>query len=637
MKREPARVLVVDDSELVRASIAEILRLADYEVEVAEDGATALQQLALTPFDVLVTDLHMPKMDGFGLLEVVRARSTDVEAIVLTGSHARDIDAAIRTLRLGACDFLRKPLPSAGALLAAVARALEIRRQRRALREAEARYRELFDRVPVGLFRAAADGRLLDANPACAQLLGYADREALIGVSLPESLIVPEDRDRWQSGLGQDAALADFETRLQRRDGTTTLASLSARVNHDEAGAILYYEGTMADIAARKHAEAELRQAERMEAIGRLAGGMAHDFNNLLGIILGAASLMERNPVVRGRLESDLARIRAAAERAARLTRQLLAFGRRLILQPQLIDLNSLVQGLRARLALLAGPGISVQMVLAEGPMRVRVDPQQLEQVLLSLATNAREAMPQGGEITIETAHAELAGDRSEDGRPAPPGRYVVLSMQDPGPGMDATVRAHLFEPFFSTKPKEQGAGLGLAMVHGIVLQSGGRIAVSSEPGRGSTFTVYLPAIVDDERSLPEIPSASARGPAQTVLVVEDEDGLRSLLKRGLKLAGYDVLDAADGAGALDAVRHHPSAIALLVTDVVMPGMNGPELAEELRRSTPGLRVLFITGYADDALPACASLPGGASVLQKPFTLHALWAMARELLGGGEE
>jgi two-component system, cell cycle sensor histidine kinase and response regulator CckA len=634
MKNDHARVLVVDDSDMVRETIAEILSLADYQVEVAEDGASALRRLTGAPFDVLVTDLHMPKMDGFGLLEAVRARDADIEAIILTGDYARDIDAAIRTLRLGACDFLQKPLPSPGALLAAVGRAVEIRRQRLALRAAEARYRELFDRVPIGLFRAAVDGRLLETNSAAAELLGYADRGALVGVNLCELFIEPEDRCRWQRGLDQDHGLADVETRLRGTDGTTTWASLSARVSRDEDGG-MYYEGMMMDISARRQAEMELRQTERMEAIGNLAGGMAHDFNNLLGIILGAASLMERNPVVRGRLESDLARIRAAAERAARLTRQLLAFSRRQVLQPQLIDLNALVHGVRERLALLAGPHTSVRVTLAVGPMRVRVDPQQMEQVLLSLVTNACEAMPAGGEIVIETVHAELAGDRSEDGQPSAPGRYVALSIRDTGPGMDATVRAHLFEPFFSTKPKEQGAGLGLAMVHGTILQSGGRLAVSSEPGRGSTITVYLPAVATDERPHLEAASTPAGGPAQTVIVVEDDEGLRSLLRRGLMLAGYDVLDAADGAAAVDVARNHPGRIALLVTDVVLPGMNGPEVAEELRRTTPEIRTLFMTGYADDALRGI--LASGASVLQKPFTLQALCSTVRGLLGGGSD
>jgi PAS domain S-box-containing protein len=632
MKNILARVLVVDDSEIVRKMVAEILRAAEYHVEVAEDGAAALGLLAAASFDVLVTDLHMPRMDGFGLLKVVRTRNTDIETIILTGSHAQDIEAAVRTLRLGACDFLRKPLPSAGTLLTAVGRAIEIRRQRLALRAAEARYRELFDRVPVGLFRVTVDGRFLEANPACARLLGYADRGALIGVSLLELFIEAEDRCRWQRGLDQDAGLVDFETRLRHTDGIATWAALSARVSRDEDG-VVYCEGTMGDISARLRAEMELRQTERIEAIGNLAGGMAHDFNNLLGIILGAASLMERHPAVRGRLESDLAQIRAAAERAARLTRQLLAFSRRQILQPKLIDLNSLVDGLGGRLTLLAGSGISVKTALAGGAMRVHVDPRQMEQVVLSLVTNACEAMPAGGEIIIETTNAELAGEPSEDGQPSLSGRYVALSVQDTGPGMDATVRAHLFEPFFSTKPKEQGAGLGLAMVHGTIVQSGGRIAVSSEPGRGSTLTVYLPAATSDERRHSEITPQPVCGPAQTVLVVEDDSGLRSLLKRGLELAGCDVLDAPDGAAALDAARDHRGPIALLVTDVVMPGMNGPQLAEALRWSRPGMRVLFITGCSEDALPA-SGLPSNASVLEKPFTLQALCSMVGDLLGG---
>jgi two-component system cell cycle sensor histidine kinase/response regulator CckA len=383
--------------------------------------------------------------------------------------------------------------------------------------------------------------------------------------------------------------------------------------------------------ATLQEREEQLRQAQKMEAIGRLAGGIAHDFNNLLTAIMGYSQLLLR------KLEADdpchryASEIHQGGERAARLTGQLLAFSRKQVLQPRVLDLNASVTGLDLMLHRLLGEHIKLDTVLEPGLGSVKADPGQIEQVLLNLAVNSRDAMPQGGRLAIETANVELEAIPAQVLGDIKPGSYVRLTVADTGCGMASETLEHMFEPFFTTKGREKGTGLGLATVYGIVRQSGGAVEVVSEPDVGTTFHVYLPRVSGKAEVLESaaVPNELLRG-SETILLVEDEVAVRSLARQVLEQNGYTVLEATNGGEAIVVAEQHRGRIALLITDVVMPGMNGPDVAERLAGLRPEIRVLYISGYADDAIGAGGVLEAGMAYLPKPFSSEALLVKVRE-------
>jgi len=390
--------------------------------------------------------------------------------------------------------------------------------------------------------------------------------------------------------------------------------------------------GTQRDVTDQRHLEEQFRQSQKMEAVGQLAGGIAHDFNNLLTAILGNTQLLLRELPPGDSKRGDVEEIRKASERAASLTRQLLAYSRRQMLQPVVLDLNVVVAEMDKLLRRLIGEHIALVTVLAPDLGRVKADPNQLEQVIVNLAVNARDAMPEGGKLTIETANVDLDEGFAQAHLGSVPGAYAMLAVTDTGSGMDATVRAHLFEPFFTTKEVGKGTGLGLATVYGIVKQSDGYISVYSEPGHGSSFKIYLPRVAT--------PAGAAAGPqkggpargTETVLVVEDEPAVLSLSRRALEAQGYVVLAASDAAAALRVVERHGGMIHLLLTDVVMPGLSGRELADQLAGQRPGIRVLYMSGYPGDAVVQHGTLPTGSAFLQKPFSPDGLARKVRDVL-----
>ncbi|MBN1611769.1 MAG: response regulator [Polyangiaceae bacterium] len=393
---------------------------------------------------------------------------------------------------------------------------------------------------------------------------------------------------------------------------------------------VLYTE----DITLQRQAEEQLKLAQRLEAIGRLAGGIAHDFNNLLSVIVGTADFALSSLREGEEFHDDMVAIRDAGQRAAVLTRQLLAFSRRQLLQPEVVNLNSVVYGMESLLRRSLGEDIELSVVFADGLSKVKVDPGQIEQVIMNLAVNSRDAMPRGGKLTIETANVELDEDYAATHVSVEPGSYVLLSVSDSGCGMDERTREHLFEPFFTTREAGRGTGLGLAMVYGIVKQSGGSIWVYSEPGQGTTFRIYLPREPAGSPSIraKERPSTPVRGPA-TVLIVEDEAAVRSVAQRILAAAGYTVLTASSGHEALSLCERHAGEIHLLFTDVVMPGMGGRELVERLLSKRPNLGVIYTSGYTDNAIVHHGTLEPGTNFLGKPFHASALIDKVKEVLG----
>jgi two-component system cell cycle sensor histidine kinase/response regulator CckA len=464
-------------------------------------------------------------------------------------------------------------------------------------------------------------------------VLGYTAAEALAR-DWWDAHIHPEDRARVLSQkhlLFTNSHLVE-EYRFADKRGEYRQLHAELRLIRNEAGEPLEVVGAWSDVTEKAALEAQLFQAQKMEGIGQLAGGIAHDFNNLLGVISGYATLLAKDLGSLHPGGKRVEHIRRAAERAADLTRQLLAFSRKQVLQPRTLDLNVVVGGVESMLQRLIGENVRLATSLGPGLGLVKADPGQIEQVIMNLAVNARDAMPDGGSLILETANTDLDESYARLHPEVTPGPYVMLAASDAGQGMDAATMSRIFEPFFTTKPEGKGTGLGLSTVFGIVKQSGGHIAVYSEVGLGTSFKVYLPRVggeVEGERSFPLAPGP---GGSETILLVEDEDSLRQMIGEILEDAGYTLLASSDPAEALNVAALHRGAIQAVVTDVVMPGMNGRQLTEKIHESRPETRAIFISGYTDDGIGQHGVLEPGTHFLQKPFTAAALLRKLRAVL-----
>ncbi|MGH9861995.1 MAG: PAS domain S-box protein [Candidatus Acidiferrales bacterium] len=506
-----------------------------------------------------------------------------------------------------------------------------------ALRRSEAEQRSLVENAPYGIYRATREGKFLTVNPALREMLHYGSKEELLAANAYDIYRDPAERDRlFEAHLSGDR-FEGVEVAWKRKDGKPLTVRLGGRVVRDPQGEVAYMEVIAENITERRVLEQALRQAMKMEAVGRLAGGVAHDFNNLLTVIRGHSELLSNRLGEGHALRPSVLEIDKAAQRAAALTQQLLAFSRKQMIQPRLLDLNGVVANTQDMLRRLIGEDIELIAVASPELASVKADPNQLEQVILNLAVNARDAMPKGGKLIIETANAELDEVYASQHPGARPGRYVLLAVSDTGTGMDAETQAHLFEPFFTTKEKGKGTGLGLATVYGVVKQNEGYIWVYSELGRGTTVKIFLPRVeqaVEGEAAKPAAPVAAPRG-SETVLLVEDEEPLRRLAREFLESNGYRVLEAPTGQEALRLAERFQGPIHLLLTDVVMPGLSGRELAERLAPRRPETKVLYMSGYTEDAIVHHGVLGPGMSLLQKPFTLDALARKLRQVLGAG--
>jgi len=514
-----------------------------------------------------------------------------------------------------------------------IAVAIDRKRAQEAVRESEERYRLLFERNLAGVYRITLTGRILECNDALAHMFGYRSREDLIERDVRTLYPAADRRRDFLDILLKDRSLVNHEMRGQRRDGSPVWTLENAALLADERAGEVIIEGTVTDITDRKHLEEQLRQSQKMEAIGQLAGGIAHDFNNLLTTVLGYSNMALNQLSPHEPLREEIEEIQKAGERAANLTRQLLAFSRKQLFEPKLLDVNALIAEATRMLSRLIGEHIRLVTQLDPSLGSVRADPGQLEQVLVNLVVNARDAMADGGTLTIRTQNADVDAVNSRMHFGAPAGRYVVLSVADSGVGIDPEIQKRIFEPFFTTKEKPLGTGLGLATVYGIVRQSGGQVFVASEPGRGATFAIYLPrAEAGVETAVAVVaPAAPGRG-SETILLVEDEAPVRDLTRRCLEQRGYSVLQAASAEDALELLAKHSGRLDLLLTDVVMPGASGPELATRLTAERPDLHVLFVSGYPDDSPASAGVLEGGTAFLQKPFTPDTLARKVRAVL-----
>ena len=486
-----------------------------------------------------------------------------------------------------------------------------------------------------GIVITDAQGTIQYVNPAFSRVSGYSREEAL-GKNPRILKSGKQDeayyRKLWTTILGGEIWQDEITNR--RSDGSLYPEQMTITPVRDQRGKITHFIAIKAEVTERKRLEQQLRQAQKMEAVGRLAGGVAHDFNNLLTIISGYGGLLLEHPGIIEPLRGYVNEIRDASGRAASLTRQLLAFSRQQVLAPRVLGLNAVVANIEKMLKRLIGEDIDLVTILGESLWPVKADPGQLEQVLLNLAVNARDAMPNGGVLTIETANVEMDSTSAQTHFPLSPGPYVLLAFNDTGIGMDAETQARIFDPFFTTKEKGKGTGLGLAMVYGIVKQSGGYIWVYSEVGKGTTFKIYLPRTEDEvDESGPGQSGFKAQQGTETLLLVEDEEAVRALVRNILKQKGYRVLEASRGDEALELAEQYWGPIDLLVTDVVMPQMSGRELARRLADLHPQIKVLYISGYADNAVWYQGGLNSGGAFLQKPFSPEALAHKVREALG----
>ena len=520
---------------------------------------------------------------------------------------------------------------------------LEITDRKRSEEKLRATY-EKFQAVvgasPLAIVALTPEGNVTMWNSAAERMTGWTEEEAL-GSLLP---IVPEEKKgEFRALLGRavgSESLSGVEVRRQKRDGSPIDVSIWTSPLRDDHGKVVGVMAFLADITERKQmeetlhkSEEHLRQSQKIEVVGRLAGGIAHDFNNLLTAIRGYSDLLLHRINSSSPLRRDVEEIRKAGERASSLTRQLLAFSRKQVLQPKVLDLNAVVAGMDRMLRRLIGEDIDLVAVLKPRLWNVQVDPGQVEQVIMNIVVNARDAMRKGGKVTIETANVDLDDRYVRRHEVVKPGEYVLLAISDTGMGMDEEMKSHLFEPFYTTKEKGKGTGLGLSTVYGIVKQSGGYIWVYSEVGKGATFKVYFPRFESaDVETKKEGPSDSVPRGLETVLVVEDEEVVRELVRSILEGNGYTVLAASNGIEAQNVGRSHPAPIHLIVMDVVMPKMGGREAAESLAPHLPGVKVLYMSGYTDEAIVHHGVLEPGIPFLEKPFTPEALLRKVRQVL-----
>jgi len=634
---ETLRVLMVEDSEADAELILHELKRSGCElvtrrVQTADDMAAALVS---APWDVVLSDYSMPAFTGPAALKVLHASGSELPFIIVSGTIGED--TAVTALKLGAHDFLVKGrlerlLPSIERARRELEQRLAHRRAQEALRASEARFRSLVEHAVFGIYQVSLDGQFLSVNPAMVSMLGYESADELLKRSAGDVYVDPiVGKDIKHRCLEEGTVSA--EAMWRRKDGSVIRVRVNGRVSRDRLTGQPVFEVIVEDITAQHQLQEQLRQSQRMEVIGQLAGGVAHDFNNMLTAILGYSELLTEQIGPDKPIGQDLLQIKAAAERAAALTRHLLAFSRKQVLSMTTVDLSEIVRSLAPVVRRLLGERITIVTALGEALNPVMGDATQLEHALVNLCVNARDAMPEGGTLRIGTHNATLDERFVREHRGCVPGSYAALTVSDTGTGMTQEIQARIFEPFFTTKEVGRGTGLGLSAVFGTVKQLNGYIDVSSQVGKGTTFTIYLPRT--DQRHVVRQRAASNGSPVgiETILLVEDEPGVRAFVKMVLQRFGYQVIEADSGEKAVAALQGFDGVVHLLLSDVVLPGIDGPQLAERLLKGRPNTPVLYMSGYADRLTQIEGVLAPGVQLLVKPFTAQALLTKVRELLG----
>jgi two-component system, cell cycle sensor histidine kinase and response regulator CckA len=633
------RVLFVEDSEDDMLLLIRQLRVGGYEpiferVDSAEDMRAALNR---GPWDVLITDHAMPRFSAMGALDILKEAGIDIPRIIVSGTIGEE--TAVQIMRAGADDYIMKG--NLSRLVPALERELreaeERRRRRRAeeaLRESDRRYRTLVENIDLGVTLIDADFTVLMTNQALARLVD----------STPEKIVGGLCYQRFAGrGFACDncpgtralttGQMGEAERELTRNDGKVLSLRIQAFPVTGPTGEPTCFIEVVEDITERTRLQDQLQQTARLESIGRLAGGIAHDFNNLLTAMMGYSSVLLQQMGRDDPHREKVLQISCAAERAAALTRQLLAFSRKQVLNMRVLELNPIIAGFQEIMQRLLGEDIDLRPVLAPRLMQTKADPAQIEQILMNLVINARDAIPVHGRVLLETANVTLDEDYARLHAEVRPGPYVMIAVDDNGSGMTPEIRSQIFDPFFTTKELGKGTGLGLSTVYGIVKQHEGHIAVYSEPDRGTTFKIYLPAVLEPAQTAGfQIGAETRPSGTETILIVEDEEIVLRLACDALEMLGYTVLCASSPEAALRTSREHDGRIDLLVTDVVLPEMDGPRLFTKLAPERPDMKVMYVSGYTGDSIVQHGVLDRGVHFLQKPFTLGSLAAGVRAAL-----
>ena len=628
-------ILLVEDSEDDAVLIAHELRrggvVVDLErVETADDMRSMLRRRR---FDIIITDYRLPRFSGLGALAVRNEQAPDVPLLVVSGTIGEEV--AVGAMKAGAQDYIMKE--SMVRLVPAVRREVQEAASRRARREAESELRRTQQRLQLVLaatrdavYEQEVGPDSITFSEGMQAQWGYTLRRVDRASDWLRERTHPDDRDAVADAISAAVAerrdTASVEYRFRRANGEWSHVLDRCTIIYAADGTVQRQVGCLSDLTNLRELEQQLFQIQKMDSIGHLAGGIAHDFNNVLTVIVGYCALMLDRPTVTDAVRRDVEEIRRAGLRATALTRQLLAFSRRQVVQPQLLDLNEVVRNVSGMLRHLIGADIELLLELDPACGLVRADRNQIEQVLINLVANARDAM-EGGTIRIQTAPDELPGGTHPAALRGP---SVMLAVHDTGSGMDEATRRRVFEPFFTTKPPGKGTGIGLATVYGICRQAGGQIGVQSSPGDGTTFRIDLPRVAGAVPSEADVVARSPRGGSETILLADDESGVRNLFRDVLEAHGYHVLLARNGHEALEiAERQNGTPVQLLVADLVMPGMGGADLATRLRHRMPDLRVMYISGFSGDTLP-------DAPMLHKPFSPRDLLARIRDVLDDPE-
>jgi PAS domain S-box-containing protein len=628
------RIAIVEDEGVVALDIKRHLENFGYEVVgIHSTGEEALEKLVEEDPTLILMDIRLQgELDGLETAELIKERY-GIPVILLTAyADERTLERAKNIEPFG---YIIKPFKERE-LRTTVEMALYRYRLEQRLQESEERYRRFFLEDLSADFVAGSDGRLLACNHSFVQTFGFQSLEEAGGSTLDELFPDSHRRDEFWRELQQKRKLVLHELELMRRDGRSISLLANVVADHSGNGGISEIKGYLIDISKRKELEQQLRQSQKMEAIGRLAGGVAHDFNNILTVIMGYSSMLrEKGKGSNPDLNQEVNGIEDAAKRASSLTRQLLAFSRRQVLRPETVGLNSLVTNIEKMIRRLISEEIEMRINLQAEKDSVFIDPGQIEQVLVNLAVNARDAMQGGGSLTIETFNTLVETPVYSRMGVIPFGEYVCLRVSDTGAGIDESTLNMIFEPFFTTKPEEKGTGLGLSTVYGIVKQSNGYILVDSQIGSGTSFTVYLQhSTAEEQKSKEKKSTTSMLTGDERILVVEDEDSVRQLTEKLLYQYGYTVMSAAGPEEALKICSSRRQGIDLLVTDIVMPGMRGGELADRIREMIPEIKVVFISGYPQKKLENEKHIQPGDRFVSKPFEPRAFVEAVRQVLDG---
>jgi len=658
---KPPSILLVDDDVDQLALVSKLLQHAGFTVQTANDALTGFDLAKQLLPDLLISDVVMPQIDGIELCNMIRAHeSLSTTPVLLVSAVQKDTDTIVEGLHTGADDYLEIPYEPA-ILVAKAIRLIEVNRIAENLHREKECLRIAIAAARMGLWEWSIRTGKIYWSEDLERIHGLAPGD--FGGTLESFLdqIYPGDRQLVHRSLARtldEGSEHDIEYRIVWPNQEVHWVEGRGAVIRNRKGKAMQMIGLCMDVTARKHAEellqkqhdelekrvkertaesknleAQLLQSQKLEAVGQLAGGIAHDFNNLLTAIIGYSQLSLYRLSPDDSLRSNLEEIKKAGDRAASLTRQLLAFSRKQVMQPKVFDLNLVIADLERMLRRMIAEDIEIRTMLQEELGNVRADPGQIEQVILNLAVNGRDAMPFGGKLTIETTNVYLDEAFAQQHLAVVPGAYVMLAVSDTGMGMDAETQQHIFEPFFTTKEVSKGTGLGLSTVYGIVKQSGGNIWVYSEAGKGTTVKIYLPRVDEgaEEYKRPVTLTVLPEG-NETILLVEDDEMVRRLARDVLKTSGYQVLEAASGSVARQICEQNKEVIHLLLTDVVMPEMSGREVVNRLLPLHPEMRVLYMSGYAENSIVHHGVLDEGISFIAKPFSPQALTLKVREIL-----